>query len=119
MASAADTMGPKIYAPPDKRPPERPSDPDKIIAFLQQQRDETAAANSAAENLNVLIRRVVGTSLEEIDRVILELQRARDTVRAEGERVSREIAGYARLKHAVMNATKMIADSLQQWKVPP
>ena len=32
--------------------------------------------------------------MEEIDRVILELQSVCDTVRTEGERVSREIARY-------------------------
>ena len=73
MAPAAEMLGPEKYAPPDRRPPERPSDAE-IIALLQQQHDEIAAANSATENLEVLIRRVSGRSMEEIDRVILELQ---------------------------------------------
>ena len=115
---AADTLGPEKYAPPDRRPPEKPSDAE-IIALLRRQRDDIDPANSATENLSALIRRVSGQSMEEIDRVSLELQRVRDTVRAEGERVSREITGYASLNHALMSATKMIADSLQQWKVPP
>jgi hypothetical protein len=119
MAPAADALGPKIYAPPDKRPPERPSDPDKIIAFLQQERDEIAPANSATENLSALIRRVSGQSMEEIDLVIRELEKVRDMLRNEGERVSREITSFARLSHSLMGATKMIADSLQQWKVTP
>jgi hypothetical protein len=33
--------------------------------------------------------------------------------------VSREITSFARLSHSLMSATKMIADSLQQWKVTP
>jgi hypothetical protein len=117
MAPAADMLGPEKYAPPDRRPPERASDADNI-AFLHRQRDEIDPANSATENLSVLIRRASGASIEEIDRLILELQDIRDTVRAEGERVRREIAGYAHLNHAIMRATKMIADSLQQWKEP-
>jgi hypothetical protein len=115
---SADMLGPEKYAPPNRRPPERPSDADNI-ASLHQQRDEIDPANSATENLNVLIRRVSGASMEEIDRLILELEGVRETVRAEGERVSREITGYARLNHTIMGATKMIADSLQQWKVTP
>jgi hypothetical protein len=57
--------------------------------------------------------------MEEIDRVILELQGVRDMLRSDGERVSREIAGYASLSHAAMTAMKVIADSLTQWKSTP
>src|ERR1700690_1851062 len=91
------------------------------VAFLRRQRNEgdTAMDPAAAENLNALIRRVAGASMEEIDRVILELQGVRDMLRNEGERVSREIAGYASLSHASMTAMKVIADSLKQWKDAP
>ena len=57
--------------------------------------------------------------MEEIDRVILELQGVRDMLRIEGERVGRELAGYASLSHASMTAMKVIADSLTQWKSAP
>jgi len=90
------------------------------VAFLRRQRNEPEAANDpATENLNVLIRRVAGASMEEIDRVILELQGVREMLRSEGERVSREIAGYASLSHASMTAMKVIADSVKQWKDTP
>ena len=72
-----------------------------------------------SENLNNLIRRVSGASMEEIDRVILELQSVRDMLRKEGDRVSREVAGYASLSHAAMTAMSVIADSLTQWKGEP
>jgi hypothetical protein len=90
------------------------------VAFLRRQRSEVEAANDpAAENLNALIRRVAGASMEEIDRVILELQGVRDMLRSEGERVSRELSGYASLNHASMTAMKVIGDSLRQWKDVP
>ena len=41
------------------------------------------------------------------------------SVRSEGERVGREIAGYASLSHAAMTAMKVIGDSLINWKNPP
>lgn len=78
-----------------------------------------AAPEPVADNLNSLIRRVSGASMEEIDRVILELQGVRDMLRHEGERVSREVAGYASLSHAAMTAMKVIGDSLKQWKEAP
>ena len=90
------------------------------VASLRRQRDDAEpASESVSDNLNALIRRVSGASMEEIDRVILELQGVRDMLRSEGERVSREIAGYASLSHASMTAMKVIADSLKQWKDAP
>jgi hypothetical protein len=90
------------------------------VATLRRQRsEEDAVADPATESLNALVRRVAGASMEEIDRVILELQGVRDMLRGEGERVSRELAGYASLSHASMTAMKVIGDSLKQWKDAP
>ncbi|MGA2566876.1 MAG: hypothetical protein ABSF41_08600 [Pseudolabrys sp.] len=90
-----------------------------VATQRRQRSEEDAAADPAAENLNALIRRVAGASMEEIDRVILELQGVRDMLHSEGERVSRELAGYASLSHASMTAMKVIGDSLKQWKDAP
>jgi hypothetical protein len=90
------------------------------VAVRRWQRGEAEpAGDPVADNLNVLIRRVSSASMEEIDRVILELQGVRDMLRQEGDRVSREVAGYASLSHAAMTAMTVIADSLTQWKSPP
>jgi hypothetical protein len=78
-----------------------------------------ATLEPVSDNLNALIRRVSGASMEEIDRVIAELQTVRDMLRHEGERVSREIAGYASLSHAAMTAMKVIGESVTQWKSAP
>lgn len=91
------------------------------VAFLRRHRSdsEQPASEPVVDNLNVLIRRVSGASMEEIDRVIIELQSVREMLRSEGERVGREIAGYASLSHAAMTAMKVIGDSLSQWKNAP
>src|SRR5512135_15130 len=131
-----EKTGPEVFAP-SRRSPEKLNDVDQAaatafegeirefvrrdVAFLRRQRPdvEQPASEPVANNLNVLIRRVSGASMEEIDRVILELQGVRDMLRTEGERVSREIAGYASLSHAAMTAMKVIGDSLMQWKNAP
>jgi hypothetical protein len=108
--------GPEKFAPPDRRTPEKRSDVEHI-AFLRQQHSEADPANhSAAENPNALIQRVAADSMEEIDRVIRELESVRAMLRNEGERVSREVAGYASLNHASMTAMKVIGDSIKRWK---
>ena len=66
-----------------------------------------------AENVNGLIRRVAGASIEEIDRVIQELQTVRDTLINEGKRLDYEFGRYAKLNHMSMTAMKTIADSLK------
>lgn len=75
----------------------------------------------AVDNINSLIQRVAGQSLNEIDHVIGELTRVRDMLRSEGERVQREISGYATLSQNAMTSMKIIADSLAQWRpnAPP
>ena len=132
----AEKSGPEKYAPPDRRSPEKPSTVDQALAntvegeireFVRRdvsvqhrQRSEANAANSpAAESLNALIQRVAGDSMEEIDRVIRELESVREMLRNEGERVSREVASYASLSHAATTAMKVIADSVKQWKDAP
>src|ERR1700687_4785541 len=133
--SGSEKTGPEQYAPKSSGP-ERLGEVDQAaatafegeirefvrrdVATLRRQRNETdAPPDPAAENLNALIRRIAGASMEEIDRVILELQGVRDMLRSEGERVSRELAGYASLSHASMTAMRVIGDSLKQWKEAP
>ena len=115
----AETSGPEKFAPPDRRPAEKRGDLENI-AFLHKQRSGAESANSPqVEELNTVVRRIAGDSMEEIDRVIRALEDVRDMMRKEGERVSREIAGYASLSHAASTAMRVIADSLKQWKEAP
>lgn len=84
-------------------------------AFRRNQRPERAGDN-AAEQINSIIERVAGASFDEIDRVIAALQLVKDTLRQEGERVQREIVGYASLSHSAATSMRVIAESLTQWK---
>jgi hypothetical protein len=67
-------------------------------------------------NLNALIQRVSGTSVLEIEKLIAELQTLRDYLQNEGQRVQREITEYAHMSQAATKSTKIIAESLAQWK---
>jgi hypothetical protein len=69
-----------------------------------------------ANNIGVLLQRVSGSSVHEIDRLISELQTLRELLQSEGARVQREIAEYAHLSQSAMQSTKIIAESLAQWK---
>jgi hypothetical protein len=108
--------GPDAYAPPDRRVPEDPPNGARVAFLRGQTADRGQSNEGSAGSLDALIRRVAGTSMDEIDSVIRELERMREMLRDEGERVSREIAGYAGLSQVSMSAMKVISDSLRAWK---
>ena len=72
-----------------------------------------------ASNINTLLQRVAGTSIQEIDKLITELQTLRDRLSSEAARVQREIVEYATLSQAAMQSTKIIAESISSWKKVP
>ncbi|HEY6992606.1 MAG TPA: hypothetical protein VH397_02755 [Xanthobacteraceae bacterium] len=72
-----------------------------------------------ASNIGALLQRVAGTSVQEIEKLIGELQTLRDMLQSEGARVQREIVEYATLSQAAMQSTKIIAESLTHWKKVP
>jgi hypothetical protein len=72
-----------------------------------------------ASNISSLLQRVAGTSVQEIDKLISELQTLRDMLQNEGARVQREIVEYATLSQAALQSTKIIAESLTGWKKVP
>jgi transposase len=69
-----------------------------------------------AHNISTLLQRVAGTSVQEVDRLIGELQQLRELLQQEGARVQREITEYAHLSQSAMQSTKIIAESLSHWK---
>ena len=74
------------------------------------------SAEATVNNVNSLIQRVAGTSLSEIENLIAELEALRELLHTEGQRVQREISGYAQLSQAAMKSTRMITDNVSQWK---
>src|ERR1700744_3583079 len=94
------------------------------VAYLRRPGPGVPSSETALEpsteatvnNVNSLIQRVAGTSLSEIESLIGELETLRDLLHSEGQRVQREISGYAQLSQAAMKSTRMIADNVTQWK---
>jgi hypothetical protein len=74
------------------------------------------SADATVSSVNSLIQRVAGTSLTEIENLISELEALRDLLHSEGQRVQREIAGYAQLSQAAMKSTRIISENVAQWK---
>src|ERR1700704_412170 len=62
-------------------------------------------SEGVADTLGVMLQRVGGTSLREIDRAVSELNSIRDVLETEGRRVQNEIVKYAHLSQASMQST--------------
>lgn len=96
----------------------------KDVAYLRRNPASPAAtdapadtsAEAAVSSVNTLIHRVAGASLGEIENLIAELEGLRTLMHNEGQRIQRELAGYAQLGQTAMKSTRMIADNLAQWK---
>jgi hypothetical protein len=85
-------------------------------AFGASRRNES---EMVASNINSLLQRAAGTSVQEIDKLITELETLRDMLHSEAARVQREIVEYATLTQGALQSTKIIAESLTQWKKVP
>jgi hypothetical protein len=90
----------------DRRGPAQPQQPQ-------------AGSEVVATQVNSLIQRVSVTSVKEIEKLMSELQSLRDFLQNESQRVSREIASYMELSESAMKSTKIIAESMGQWKGGP
>lgn len=81
-----------------------------------RRRPREDANDPGVDNVNLLIQRVAGQTVGEIYRVIGELTNMREMLRREGERVQRELTGYAGLSQSALMSMKIISESLAQWK---
>jgi hypothetical protein len=73
-------------------------------------------SESVINNLGLLLQRVSLNSVNEIDELIAELKILREQLQHDGERMAREIVGYASLSQAAMQSTKILTDGLTNRK---
>ena len=85
-------------------------------SLAPEPQQQNLSAEQAVATVSSLIQRVAGVSLNEIENLIHELESLRDVLHTEGQRVQREIAGYAQLSEAALKSTRMISESVAQWK---
>jgi len=89
--------------------------PRRDAPFYRKRPAEPAPENVVGHASSIM-QRVAVTSVAEIDSLIGELERLRDFVRQESVRIQREIEGYVRLSEEATKSTRIIAESVAQWK---
>jgi hypothetical protein len=78
-----------------------------------------AESEVVANSIGSLLQRVAGSSVQEIDQLVAELQTIRTLLESEGARVQREIIEYAHLSQSAMQTTKVIAENLARRTFTP
>ena len=68
------------------------------------------------EGLTSVIGRISGHSVQEIDSLISELQQVRSFLRAEGERLQRDLTRYAEMNQSALASVKIINEAIGPWK---
>jgi hypothetical protein len=70
---------------------------------------------AADEEMAPLIQRLAATSTAEIERLIAELQEAKDHLQSERERIERETSRYTSLTQMASTTARIISDAVSQW----
>jgi len=84
-----------------------------------RERQPQNESETVASSINSVLQQATTTSVQEIDKLITELQTLRDRLHSEGARVQREIVQYSTLTRGALRSTKLIAESLTQFKKTP
>ena len=92
---------------------------EEMRELMEESQDRANAAPkiepAITSDLNGLLERASELSLAEIDRSIQELQKARNFLRNERERMRQEMAEYLRLTKAAMGSSKAVSASIASF----
>jgi hypothetical protein len=90
--------------------------PQRFVPTFRRGREPITVPESVVSRASSVMERVAVTSIAEVEGLIKELEQLRDFLRQESSRIQREIEGYARLSEEATKSTKIIAESVAQWK---
>jgi gas vesicle protein len=76
--------------------------------------EELSMQAETDKEIALLVKKVGATSIEEIERLMAELQETRSYLQSEGERIEREVARYTNLTQTASVTTKIIFDAVSQ-----
>jgi hypothetical protein len=101
---------------PPTAPPTEEETPRRFVPTLRRRPEPTPPSESIVSRASSVMERMATASISEVEGLIRELEQLRDFLRQESGRIQREIEGYARLSEEATKSTKIIAESVAQWK---
>jgi hypothetical protein len=89
----------------------------KELDGLNRNRVNATTTNEAAApaDVSTLLERLSGPSLAEMDKAIQDLQKARNFLRNEKERLRLEIAEHLRLTKAAMGSARAVSENITRF----
>jgi hypothetical protein len=100
----------------EKSPPEAVAANTEIKQEIYELAHEELSAQAETEaEIAPLIQKVGATSIEEIDRLLVELEEAKNYLKSEGKRIELEMARYTNLTQMTSLTAKIISDAVSQW----
>jgi hypothetical protein len=94
--------------------PQEPPRP--YVSTFRRRQPPMAMPDTIVSRASSVMERVATTSISEVEALIRELEQLRDFLKQESGRIQREIEGYARLSEEATKSTRIIAESVGQWK---
>jgi hypothetical protein len=82
---------------------------------LAQAMPPVAPSTETTTEIAPLIQKVADSSIAEIEKLLDHLQRSRDSLCSEGERIQRETANYLAFSQMASASIKIISDTVQEW----
>ena len=98
----------KIELMKEKLPKSKPA------GNIRKLQAESEDAQMSSEALGALLREVSKASMEEINRLIIELQTLLRKLQTDGDRIERDIMEYASLSEQATQLTKIVFEGVKQ-----
>ena len=100
----------------EKSPPEAVAANTEIKQEIYELAHEELSAQVETDaEIAPLIQKVGATSIAEIDRLLAELEEAKNYLQSEGKRIELEMARYTNLTQMTSLTAKVISDAVSQW----
>jgi hypothetical protein len=100
----------------EKSPPEAVAANTEIKQEIYELAHEELSAQVETDvEIAPLIQKVGATSIAEIDRLLAELEEAKNYLQSEGRRIELEMARYTNLTQMTSITAKIISDAVSQW----
>jgi hypothetical protein len=106
-----ESIEPPVNTGMEGQSPDMDMDMDMDMDVASAPSPETES-EAAANSIGLLLQRVAGISIDEINKLTAELQATRHLLQSEATRIERQIIEYAHLNQSAMQTTKVIADHL-------
>jgi hypothetical protein len=93
--------------------------PQAIAPIEEEIRDLVQAEARETETdaeIAPLIQKVAASSIAEIEKLMGELQEAKDFLQSEGERIQRETTHYTNLTQMASASVRIIFDTVHEWR---